>query len=100
MIGNDREEDRAKTRGFGWSDAGNKQQILAGFWTHQRHLDQDTVMENDEGGLLLVSRDFEAFGLERGEQAVLPGGQRRRPDIQFDRLEYFARQHRILRLRN
>ena len=53
MIGNDGKEDRAKTRGLGWPDAGNKQQILAGFGTHHRHLDQDAVMENDEGGLLL-----------------------------------------------
>src|SRR3984893_1519504 len=100
MIGNDGKEDRAKPRGLGWSDAGNKQQILARFWTEQRHLDQDAVMEYDEGGLLLVSRDFEAFGLERGEQAVLPGGQQCCPDPWFDRLECLAGKRRILRLRN
>src|ERR1700737_556669 len=100
MIGNDGKEDRAKTRGLGWSDAGNKPQILAGFGTHQRHFDQDAVMENDEGGLLLYSRDFETFGLERGEQAILPGGHRRRQDRRFDRLESLARKYRILRLRN
>src|ERR1700730_15495851 len=70
MIGNDGEEDRAKTRGLGWSDAGNKQQILAGFGTQPGHLDQDAVVENDEGGLLLVSRDFEALSLERGERVL------------------------------
>src|SRR3984893_6294915 len=100
MIGNDGKEDRAKPRGLGWSDAGNKQQILARFWTQQRHLDQDAVMEYDEGGLLLISRDFETFGLERGEQAVLPGGQRRRENPRVDRLESLAEKPRILRLRN
>src|SRR5580693_9165623 len=100
MISNDGKEDRAKTRGLGWSDAGNKKQILARFRAPLRHLDQDAVMEYDEGGLLLVSRDFEAFGLERSEQAVLPGGQRCCPAPWFDRLESLARQRRIFRLRN
>ena len=70
MIYDDGEEDRAKTRGLGGSYAGNKQQILARFWTHPGHLDQDAVMEYDEGRLFWFSRDFEAFGLEGGEQAV------------------------------
>src|SRR3984893_11088135 len=100
MISNDGEEDRAKPRGLGWSDAGNKKQILARFRAPLRHLDQDAVMEYDEGGLLLVSRDFEAFGLERGEQAVLPGGQQRCLNPRLDALESLARKHRILRLRN
>src|SRR3984893_12498180 len=100
MIGNDGKKDRAKARGLGWSEAGNKQQILASVGTHQRHLDQDAVMENYEGELLLDSRDFEAFGLERGEQTVLPGRQQCCPHPRFDRLESLARKHRILRLRN
>src|SRR3984893_13121156 len=100
MIGNDGEEDRAKTRGLGWADAGNKQQILAGFGTQPGHLDQDAVVENDEGGLLLVSRDFEASSLERGEQTVLPGRQQCCLDPPFDRRESLARKHRVLGLRN
>src|SRR5439155_22064308 len=49
---------------------------------------------------LILPGDFEAFGLERGEQAVLPGRQRRRQEPRFDRLENLARKHRILGLRN
>src|ERR1019366_452637 len=59
--------------------------------------DQNAVVKNDEGGLLLLSRDFETLGFEGGEQAILPGGQRRR-NLPFNRLESFARKRRVLGL--
>src|SRR5262249_33306641 len=65
-------EDCAIARGLAWSDAWNFQQFFAGSGTSERHLDQNGVMENDESRLLLFSRNFEPFGLEGGEQAVLP----------------------------
>jgi len=72
MIGNEGKEDRAKTRGLGWSNAGNKQQILAAFWTHQRHLDQDAVTEYDATGIVIVALDAPHF------IKFLSMGQRRR----------------------
>jgi hypothetical protein len=71
MICYNSEEDRAIARGLGLPYARNLQQLLACLRTPQRHLDQDTIRENDEGRLLLGAGDFEPFRLEDGEQAIL-----------------------------
>src|SRR5262245_790588 len=56
-------------------------------------------MKNGEGWLLLISGDLEPFGLEGGEQAILPRRQCRGIRNEFSRFECAARRRGVLGLR-
>ena len=63
-----------------------------------RHFDQNRVMQNDEGRLLLLAGDFEALGFERRQQSILLRRQGLRPAARSSRIECFARRHRVFGL--
>ena len=78
----------------------NGAHVFVGFRPSSCHLDQNLVVENDEGRLFLLSRDFETLGLEGGEQSILVRRQRRCLATRFDRRESLAWRHQIFGLRN
>jgi hypothetical protein len=81
-----------------WSNSRNGTEVFVRFRLSSCHLDQNLVVENDEGRLFLLSRDFETLGLERREQSILVRRQGCCFAAQFDRRESFARRYWVFRL--